>query len=108
MIRRGTTPAFKVTVKSSSPSTTVEDLMELIEDFYITFQQGRRNSITKHGEDLVWSPDGVSFYLTQEETLSFAVGSIDIQVRCALPGDKAIASEVKDQVVERILNEEVI
>lgn len=108
MIRRGTTPTFKVKVKSSSETVTVEELMSMIEDFYITFQQSKKISVTKHGDDLVWEEDGVSFYLKQEETLLFRTGPIDIQVRCALPGDKAIASDIRDQVVEQVLNEEVI
>lgn len=108
MIRRGSTPSFKVVV-SSSDGTPVSQLMELIEDFYITFQQTRKgNSITKHGDDLSWEEDGVAFYLTQEDTLSLATGMVEIQIRLNLIGDKAIASSIAEDEVEKVLYEEVI
>ena len=109
MIRRGSTPSYKITVSSSDGTTPVSQLMELIEDFYITFQQTRQgNSITKHGDDLSWEEDGVAFYLTQEDTLSLSAGTCEIQVRLNLIGDKAMASSIAEEDVEKVLYEVVI
>lgn len=108
MIRRGSTPTYTVHVNSSDPSVTVASLMELIEDFYITFEQEGVVEVTKHGDDLTWLEDGVSFYLTQKDTLSFEEGSVEIQIRVALPNDMAMGTDISADSIGRTLYEEVI
>ena len=108
MIRRGSTPTYTVRVNSLDPNVPVENLMAFIEDFYITFEQEGVVEVTKHGNDLTWFQDGVSFHLTQEDTLSFEEGSIEIQIRVALPNDMAVGTSISADSIGRVLYEEVI
>jgi hypothetical protein len=57
---------------------------------------------------LTWGEDSVSFYLTQSDTLSFEEGSIEIQIRVALPNDMAMGTDIAADTVGRVLYEEVI
>ena len=108
MIRRGSTPTYTVTISSSDPSVSIATIIAAIEDIFITFEQEGVSEITKHGDDLTWGEDSVSFYLTQQDTLSFEEGSIEIQIRVALPNDMAMGTDIAADTVGRVLYEEVI
>lgn len=108
MIRRGSTPAFTVNVSSIDSSVSVETIMSTVEDFFVTFEQEGVVEITKHGDDLTWGENSFSFYLTQEDTLSFEEGTVEIQIRVALPNDMAMGTDISADTVSRVLYEEVI
>lgn len=50
----------------------------------------------------------LTLYLTQEETLYFSVGKIDIQLRIKLNNDLVYASKIVTSTLEKILKEGVI
>lgn len=70
---RATTPTFTLTVKDKNV-----DLTQSI-NVYATFEQ-TGTKITKTGNDLEVEEQVVKCWLTQEESLSLSVGSLDVQV----------------------------
>ena len=70
---RATTPTFTLTVKDKNV-----DLTQVI-NVYATFEQNAVK-ITKTGTDLEVEEKVVKCWLTQEESLSLSVGSLDVQV----------------------------
>lgn len=70
---RGTTPTFKLTISDNNV-----DLTQAY-NVYATFKQ-LSTVITKTGEDITISPQEVDIYLTQEESLQFSSGTLQIQL----------------------------
>lgn len=70
---RGTTPTFILTLNDSSIDLTQA------RNVYVSFNQPRIN-IVKTGEDIVVTKNEVDVYLSQEDTLKFYAGTVDIQI----------------------------
>lgn len=101
---RGTTPTFVLTVEGYNLVTDAT--------VFVTFEQGNKE-LTKTGSDLALTAtaDGntiVTLTLSQEETLAFAVGRAEIQIRFIRSNNKAYATERKSIAVKEVLYEEVI
>lgn len=99
-MRRGTTPVLRVNVTGIE----VTELNEI----YLTIKQGtteltkRETEIEKDtsaGQNLLLVP------LTQEETLKFKDGSLQIQLRSRTLHDKVIASGIVVETLDHILME---
>ena len=77
---RGTTPTFTLSLQDQTV-----DLTQAL-NVYATFEQTRKNScppvfkITKTGDALEISEHSVDVYFTQEESLQFVPGTIQIQL----------------------------
>lgn len=82
---RGTTPTFSLKIRDESV-----DLTEAL-NVYATFTQLSK-VITKTGEDLVVSPQQVDVYLSQEETLQFTTGDVEVQLNYTYAGGQRAAS----------------
>ena len=99
-MRRGTTPAITLTVDTDLTGWTV----------YVTLRNNRK-LLTLENERLTISyansKSTVAFALTQEETLAFAVGTCEVQIR-AIHDGTAIATTIENLDVGRILKEGVI
>lgn len=97
---RGTTPTVPLTVDTDLTGYTV----------YVTFLSDS-NELTLTNERLIIEPGeestSIKVPLTQEETLAFPVGNVDIQVR-AIKGAMAISTNDGSISVGRILKEGVI
>lgn len=98
-IRRGTTPT--VTCGFDFGQQEVEAL-------YITFAQDGKEIFTKELSEMMWEEDGISFRLSQEDTLKFQKGEIDVQVRLKLFNGIAMGSNKVPMTVTDILKEGVI
>lgn len=95
-IRRGTTPVLKLTLSGISPDE--------IDVCYLTVQQDD-NVLTKE----VTYVDG--YYkadLTQEETLSFRKGSVNIQMKIKTTIGDVVATDIVSRLITDILYEEII
>ena len=99
-MRRGTTPIITLTVDADIADWTV----------YVSFNNG--NTVTTFEDDRLTKTvnSGQTFIditLTQEETLAFTVGKVEVQIR-AIKDDVAIATNIMGMDVDRILKDGVI
>ena len=99
-MRRGTTPVITLTVDADIADWTT----------YVSFNNG--NAVTTFEDDrLTKTQDGIQtiieLTLTQEETLAFNVGSVEVQIR-AIKDDVAIATNIVGMDVSRIIRDGVI
>ena len=99
---RGTTPDYVLTVKGA-------DLTD--KTVYVTIAQSVRKR-TKTGGDLLVSSDGtdstVAFSLSQEDSLFFAEGAAEVQVKFIDSTGKAEGTDIGAITVDRALYEKVI
>lgn len=101
-MRRGTTPTL--TIKCID--VDVKDLASI----YVTFKQGNIE-LTKTNNDIVvdLENNAVNVPLSQEDTLTFNKGTVDVQIRALLSdGTTAIASKIRTFSMEKILKDGVI
>lgn len=96
---RGTTPThiFNVNV----------DLSEA-EVIYITYKQSDSIVVEKEKADCTVTGETISVKLTQEDTLKFNTAPVEIQIRARFPDGSAIASNIMQTTVTRILKGGVI
>ena len=101
---RGTTPIITFKIK------TELDLSE-IQKAEITFKS------TNGLKERTWNETEISIdseqnrmqiQMTQEDTLYFSVGEIDVQLRVKMNNDMVYASNIKTSTLDRILKEGVI
>lgn len=101
-MRRGTTPTNVFTVPFDLSEATV----------FISYEQGKQVVVEKTGEDLVFDDTGgvytITVNLTQEETLRFYPGAVEIQLRYVFPTGDADASNIIKTTAERIIKDGVI
>lgn len=98
---RGTTPTFRLTLQDDSV-----DLTEAL-NVYATFKQ-LSTVLTKTGEDLEVSATRIDVFLSQEETLRFTKGTVEVQVNWTYADGTRDATlpatfEIKDNLVGRVL-----
>lgn len=103
-MRRGTTPDYVLSISGY-------DLTD--QSLYVTIAQ-YANKITLTGERLTVTYDSetnitsIVFSLTQEETLAFKSGNVEVQIRFIDADGVAQATEIKLLPVLPVLFEEVI
>lgn len=98
---RGTTPTITLTVNEL-------DLTEL-KSIYVTFCQAGKILTKQKGESGVEiDTHTVSIRLSQEETLRFSPGTVEVQLRGLTNGDNAFATNVGKVAVKDVLLKEVI
>ncbi len=99
-MRRGTTPTHTF--------TTDIDLTKA-EVIYLTYEQADCIKLTRDIDSMTVEEDKVVVTLTQEETLAFtAPDRVHIQIRARFPGETAIASNIIETSVEKVLKDGVI
>lgn len=96
---RGTTPenTFKL------PFTLDE-----VSSLYITYSQEGKVVLEKEISDITIDGNTLNVKLTQEDTLSFSKGALNIQIRFKTLQGNAMASRVINTHVDTILKEGVI
>ena len=102
---RGTTPTYIIKMDDSVDCSTITKV-------YVSFYQQQAN----YNDHLLTKSDGVinpanhtvSVTLSQEDTLGFNEGTIQIQVRGAFSNDVVFASSIVTDTVYNVLYEEVI
>ena len=99
-IRRATTPKQTFILEL----TGVPDLTQIL----ITYAQKGTIVFEREKDAMTIEDNKVWFRLTQEETLSLRQNiPVEIQVRVFTPDGNALASDIFEVSVERVLNEEV-
>lgn len=98
-IARATTPTFTLTF--------TEEALDLTQatNVYVTFEQDELN-FTK--TDLDVAEKQVDVYLSQEETLRFKVGVVNIQVNWTMANGHRACSDVKQVEITKQLLRQVI
>lgn len=82
-----------------------------ISALYITYSQGEKVIVDKSIQDITISAEKtliVSLKLTQEDTLKFIKGNVEIQIRLKTKGGEALASKPINTYVDKILKDGVI
>lgn len=98
---RGTTPTFQLKLKDDSIDLTAA------ENVYATFKQGSK-IVTKTGEDIVVNPHRVDVYFSQEETLKFRTGRLEIQLNWTYNDGSRACTKIVSKSVNRNLIERVL
>jgi len=97
-MRRGSTPTNTFDVDIDLTNATV----------FVSYEQGGRVVLEKTGEDLTITAESIVLNLTQEETLAFVPGKVNIQIRYVFPNGTADASNIINTTFERIIKDGVI
>lgn len=99
---RGTTPTLCFTVM------TILDLTKL-KEVWVTLQNLVYER-TYTGDEVRIDTDTKKMYvdMSQEETLSFSAGKVDVQIRMLMNDGKAYATEIVTTTVEEVLRDGVI
>ena len=98
---RGTTPTLTLSIEGV-------DLLTC-KSLYVTLQQGGFKLTKRAGEDLtVVDGETLQLYMTQEETLGFAPGNMQLQLRGITMDDIAFATNIQSVSMKNILLEGVI
>ena len=97
---RGTTPTFVLNLEGSVDLTDAHNV-------YATFYQ-KGVTITKTGDDIEIHPTQVEVYFTQEESLKFKTGAIQIQVNWTYSNGSRSCTDIASVSVDRNLIGEVL
>lgn len=101
---RGTTPTIQWNINN-------EDLdFAEIEQIWMTFKDSAGNKITKDIAEIDIDADEhtISYEFTQEETLKIHTGIVETQLRVLLDNGSALATEIKEFEMDRVLKGGVI
>lgn len=98
-MRRGTTPTNTFDVDVDLRQASV---------IYITYSHLGKTVVEKEISDITIEENTLTVQLTQDETLAFPKGEIEIQIRARFPEGLAIASNIIKTTASRILKEGVI
>lgn len=98
---RGTTPTFELKINDETVDLTGAD------NVYVTFATNGW-SITKTGADLDVFAQQVDVYLSQEETLAFPKGDVDVQINWTFDDGKRACTTIASVKVTRNLIERVL
>ena len=103
MIPIGTTPTFTLTFADENLDLTSA------QNVYVTFHSHHQSSsLTKTGEDLTVEEKSIAVYLTQEETLSFYEGDVEIQANWTSSTGGRCASDIVSYTFSKQLLKEVL
>lgn len=97
-MRRGSTPTNTFGVDIDLTNATV----------FVSYEQNGMVVLEKTGDDLTVTADSIQLSLSQEETLAFKPGEVQIQIRYVLPTGAADASNIVRTTFERIIKDGVI
>ena len=101
-MRRGSTPVNVFELDIDLHDATV----------FVSYEQDRAVVVEKTNEDLIFAQDDqtytISLNLSQEDTLKFHPGKVEIQIRYVFPSGTADASDIIPTTFERIIKDGVI
>lgn len=101
---RGTTPSLKIRLRTSLDLNDVKQC-------WVTLESATSSKeVTFDKSHVVLNPDDstMELRLSQEETLRFGSGEINVQVRLLMTDDLAYASNIKNVRMNQILKDGVI
>lgn len=99
-------------IRGTSPTLQLKLIgmdLDRIETVYVTFKQGKRG-VTKVsvGDDVTITDEGIEVFLSQQDTLEFKPGEVQIQVRGMTKDNVAFATDIVTRDMGDILQEGVI
>lgn len=98
---RGTTPTIVLKLKT-------ELQMKEMKQIWVTLQNlVHEKTFTKEMLQIL-EDNSIAIQLSQEDTLKFVEGTIEVQVRILTMSDKAYATNIKTLSIKKILKEGVI
>jgi len=97
-MKRGTTPTNTFSVDVDLTGTTI----------FVSYEQDGKVVVEKTGSDLTVGTNSISLVLSQEETLAFHPGPVNIQIRYVDVYGTADASNIIKTTAERIIKDGVI
>ena len=97
-MRRGTTPTNIFAVDRDLTSARI----------YVSYSQNGQVIVEKTGADLNVTPTQIECTLSQEDTLAFVRGVVEIQIRYVAQNGEADASDIIETTAGRILKDGVI
>ena len=98
---RGTTPTIVLKLKT-------ELQMKEMKQIWVTLQNlVHEKTFTKEMLQIL-TDNSIAIQLSQEDTLKFVEGTIEVQVRILTMSDKAYATNIKTLSIKKILKEGVI
>ena len=74
----------------------------------LTYAQGGTPVVEKGLADVTLTENTVVTTLTQEDTLKFVPGTVEVQIRVRFPNEKSVKTKIKTTTADRILHEGVI
>lgn len=95
---RGTTPTLRIKVEGIE--------VNLLTSIFLTIKQGKYE-LTKTEADITKNvqENRLDVELTQEETLAFNDGNVNIQLRSILANEKVVASNIQTVPINHILRD---
>lgn len=96
-MRRGTTPTIDIHISGIEPSDVAKA--------YVTLKQG---TTQKTYETIPDENGDISVEMTQEDTLQFLVGKVNIQIKIKMLDGRVVASRIYTKSMDGILNTEVV
>lgn len=100
-VARATTPTFTLTFTEEGLDLTTAS------NVYVTFEQKDVN-FTKQGADLDIEEKTIDVFLSQEETLQFQIGMVDVQVNWTMANGRRASSDVKQVEISKQLLRQVV
>lgn len=100
-VARATTPTFTLTFTEEGLDLTTAS------NVYVTFEQKDVN-FTKQGADLAIEEKTIDVFLSQEETLQFQIGMVDVQVNWTMANGRRASSDVKQVEISKQLLRQVV
>lgn len=100
-VARATTPTFTLTFTEEGLDLTTAS------NVYVTFEQKDVN-FTKQGADLDIEERTIDVFLSQEETLQFQIGMVDVQVNWTMANGRRASSDVKQVEISKQLLRQVV
>lgn len=100
-VARATTPTFTLTFTEEGLDLTTAS------NVYVTFEQKDVN-FTKQGADLDIEEKAIDVFLSQEETLQFQIGMVDVQANWTMANGRRASSDVKQVEISKQLLRQVV
>lgn len=95
--------------RGSTPVNTFEVDLDLTgATVFISYRQKGEIVLEKTGTDVTITPTQLTVSLSQEETLMFSTGLVEIQIRYVFPNGSADASNIMKTTAEEIIKDGVI
>ncbi len=101
MATRGSTQTFTVTLADESVDLTQQSHV------YAAVKQGN-TTVKKQDDALTVTSNGVSFWLTQEESLKFQQGDVEVQINWTYDNGKRGQTKIATVPFDRTLLPEVL
>ena len=98
-MRRGTTPTHTFSTDISLVGAEV---------LFVTYKQLTKTVLEKTVRDVTIKEDSVEVTLTQQETLRFKEGDVEMQIRARMPDESAWVSNIMHTTTEKLLKGGVI